>query len=845
MPACCFADHGTCALPLPHSHTHPTQPLSRAPHVREVPAPGEITGPSEVYVSLEQRKSLVELPQLQVCSAVRVRAPTANLCTQEHENDKAAFVLLHVPGQEIVMGSYHPCGALFECTISLNRARSCIQRLRGLLESHNVPVLSLGEVMRMGHFSEDREQLKQLASNSLSYNIEAKDEPFLLGEELRLTGEEYKNDVVGGLDVRDLVDVVVTQPSVYLAKSGNNTPLKSTGYRFEPLSNLVWMRRPPVGYAHIPRDPQIFTRDQMICTAKGAVLANLNSAQRAPEVNVVEFCLKKLGISIIGHIEPPGTLEGGDFFPAGPDLCFIGMGIRTNDAAIQNMLKKDMFGTRRVAVVADLFDRNQARMHLDCVANIASDNCFVVKESILGKLNPKRRIVTEYTQNEKGEYEVTAEQVEFGEYLQINGWHIIPASEQMADDLGINFINMGEGQLICTDAAMAETIEAFPHFDGKVHVIDYREVCKMYGAIHCTTQVFRQPRPFSHPSKLMRPAKPNAMTEMLSRIQTLPDPKAQTTNNVLLVAPTQFGQNTETLADNKFMAVDKKFARYTDIEIITAACEEFQNLYSALISEDVGIKLYHHEPYHGTPDACFPNNWFSTHAADGGGSNLVLYPMAHPSRRRERRPDILSYLKARCDTLVDLTDAEDDGRFLEGTGSMVLDRTHRIAYAVISSRTDKHALSEFCRELGYTPFMMHAKDNMYHTNVMMSVGTLYAVVCFDHLSSPEEVTRLYKTLKSTGKTVVAISEAQCNDMCGNVLELRAGSGNSFLAMSDRAYKAFKPEQLYTLLQCVDHIIHPNYNTIEHVCDSSGAHCMYHFHPQLAGGSIRCSIAEIF
>ena len=135
----------------------------------------------------------------------RHRTTTPPHTTQEHENDKAAFVMLHVPGQEIVMGSYHPCGALFECTISLNRARDCIRRLRELLESEGVPVRSLGEVMRMGHFSEDRDHLKQMASNSLTYSVQEKDEPHLQGEELRLTSEEYKNDVVGGLDVRDLV----------------------------------------------------------------------------------------------------------------------------------------------------------------------------------------------------------------------------------------------------------------------------------------------------------------------------------------------------------------------------------------------------------------------------------------------------------------------------------------------------------------------------------------------------------------------------------------------------------------------------------------------------------------
>ena len=584
----------------------------------------------------------------------------------------------------------------------------------------------------------------------------------------------------------------------------------------------------------------------MIVTGRGAVLANLNSAQRAPEVNVVEFCLKKLGIEVIGHIEAPGTLEGGDFFPAGRDLCFIGMGIRTNDFAIQHMMKKDMFGTRRVAVVADLFDRNQARMHLDCVANIASDNCFVVRESILGRLNPKRRVVTEYTKTETGSYEISVDGMEFGEYLALNGWNVIPASEQMADDLGINFINMGEGQLICTDSAMAETIESSPHFEGKVHVLDYREICKMYGAIHCTTQVFRKARANSdQPSTGVMPAYKALVDTTHVNVHHIPDEHSQTTNNVLLVAPTQFGQNNETLSDNDFMSRDKRFARHTDIDIITAACEEFEGLYSGLIRAGVGIKLYHHEPYHGTPDACFPNNWFSTHKTENG-SDLVLYPMAHQSRRRERRPDILKFLKSRTDNVCDLTDHEDDYRYLEGTGSMVLDRTHRIAYAIISSRTNLEVLNNFCTRMGYTAHPLYTKEgvNMYHTNVMMSVGTHFAVICFEYLRSAEDVMKLQKTLKSTGKSVVPISAAQCADMCGNVLELR-GSEDSFIAMSDRAYRNYRPEQLYTLLQTVDHIVHPQYDTIETVCSkSNNPKIKYpHTHSLLVGASVAPSLSS--
>eukprot|EP01063_Lacrimia_lanifica_P034977 TRINITY_DN6574_c0_g1_i2.p1 TRINITY_DN6574_c0_g1~~TRINITY_DN6574_c0_g1_i2.p1 ORF type:complete len:282 (+),score=122.33 TRINITY_DN6574_c0_g1_i2:341-1186(+) len=271
----------------------------------------------------------------------------------------------------------------------------------------------------------------------------------------------------------------------------------------------------------------------------------------------------------------------------------------------------------------------------------------------------------------------------------------------------------------------------------------------------------------------------------------------------------------------------------TDIDVITSAVEEFQLLYTALEKNGVSVNLFHHELYHGTPDAVFPNNWFSTHRNGDGSYDLVLYPMAHPSRRRERRPDMIDFLGklggASPRRTIDLTNCEEDAVYLEGTGSMVLDRVHKIAYAVLSSRTDDALFKKFCDEMGYRAVGFTAKGNMYHTNVMMSVGTGYAAVCFDHIASEDEAAALNKILKQSGKKVVPISIEQCNSMCGNVLELRDGSGELFLAMSDRAYRTFTPQQLYTLLQTVDHIVHPEYNVIE----------------SLGGGSVRCSIAEIF
>ena len=234
------------------------------------------------------------------------------------------------------------------------------------------------------------------------------------------------------------------------------------------------------------------------------------------------------------------------------------------------------------------------------------------------------------------------------------------------------------------------------------------------------------------------------------------------------------------------------------------------------------------EPY--TPDSVFPNNWFSTH--DDG--TLVLYPMFAENRQLERKPGALEAIKENFHVkrTVDLTHYEEDGLFLEGTGSMVLDRVNKIVYACISPRTNETVLEDFCRQLGFSPVLFHAVDEkgmqIYHTNVMMNVGTEIAVVCMESITDPEERSMVQKSLENTGKTIVEITYDQMSHFAGNMLEVHNKKKEPCLIMSLSAYNSLSDEQVEFLSSKMN-LITPALDCIE----------------ENGGGSARCMIAEIF
>ncbi|HET7204607.1 MAG TPA: arginine deiminase-related protein [Steroidobacteraceae bacterium] len=302
----------------------------------------------------------------------------------------------------------------------------------------------------------------------------------------------------------------------------------------------------------------------------------------------------------------------------------------------------------------------------------------------------------------------------------------------------------------------------------------------------------------------------------------------QTAEAVLMVRPANFAWNAETEESNRFQRADPVLAEGAQAH----ALAEFEGLVGALRAAGVAVCTSDDEPAPQCPDAIFPNNWVSLHA-DG---TVVLYPMLAPSRRRERRLEHLWRLELatgrRVRRLLDLTHYELRGQFLEGTGSVVFDHVARVAYAALSPRTHVAPLEELCAELGYRSCSFAAADAsgaaVYHTNVMLAIGSGFAVLATDAVAAGARE-RVLAALRDSAREVFPIDAAEMERFAGNVLELRADDGARVLAMSQVAAAAFGPVRLEALRGHVDRIVTAPIPTIE----------------ALGGGSVRCMLAEVF
>ncbi len=302
----------------------------------------------------------------------------------------------------------------------------------------------------------------------------------------------------------------------------------------------------------------------------------------------------------------------------------------------------------------------------------------------------------------------------------------------------------------------------------------------------------------------------------------------QTTNSVIMIRPVSFTSNPETAASNSFQAT---IGDEDPEKIRLAAQDEFDALRSALEAAGVEVLAFDDQPDPVTPDALFPNNWFSTHS-DG---SVILYPMEAPSRRAERRQDLLERLKEQhgyqVKSVHDLSHNEDKDRFLEGTGSLVLDRKNRIAYACLSSRTHPALFHDWCERFDYEPEAFSAASDgkeIYHSNVMLCVGDSFAVICDEAIPDEQERIRVLSRLERTGHEVVRISSKQMNTFAGNMLELKTSSGHGVLAMSQQARDVLTKDQVAVLERHVK-LVSSDIRTIE----------------TYAGGSVRCMLAENF
>ena len=309
---------------------------------------------------------------------------------------------------------------------------------------------------------------------------------------------------------------------------------------------------------------------------------------------------------------------------------------------------------------------------------------------------------------------------------------------------------------------------------------------------------------------------------------------SQTTSHVMMVEPSCFNYNPQTAKDNAFQ---RKMTGLTNEDVHKRAMHEFNELARKLTQAGIAVNRTK-DTQQASEDAVFPNNWISFHEDENGRRRIVLYPMMSERRRLERRNDLVSEWKHVLDAeVIDYTKYENEGKFLEGTGSMVLDRVNGVAYACESQRTHKDIFHQFCHDLGYSPYLFKScsRDEfgqltpIYHTNVMMSVGSTLAIVCLESIVDATHREKVQTRLREDGKVVVPITLEQVNHFAGNILELRSSDESSYLVMSTQAYNSFSEDQRSVFLKHVNGVIHSSLETIE----------------TLGGGGARCMLAEIF
>lgn len=290
-----------------------------------------------------------------------------------------------------------------------------------------------------------------------------------------------------------------------------------------------------------------------------------------------------------------------------------------------------------------------------------------------------------------------------------------------------------------------------------------------------------------------------------------------------MIRPVDFKFNAQTAGNNKFQQES------SDENVQSLALKEFDGFVAMLRNNGVEVTVIDDTLTPETPDSIFPNNWVSFH--DNG--EVILYPMFSENRRAERRKEIIDRVHENfvITRIIDLSANEANNVFLEGTGSLVLDRVNRIAYACLSLRTDEKVLAEFCSKAGYKSVVFSALDDqgfpIYHTNVMMCIGSRFAVVCFDSIPDETEKNTLRQSLVDTNKEIIEISFLQMNQFAGNMLEVKSNTGDDLLVMSEQAYLSLDSNQLASLSKYCK-LVHAPLYTIE----------------KNGGGSARCMLAEV-
>ncbi len=305
----------------------------------------------------------------------------------------------------------------------------------------------------------------------------------------------------------------------------------------------------------------------------------------------------------------------------------------------------------------------------------------------------------------------------------------------------------------------------------------------------------------------------------------------QTTNTILMIRPINFRMNEQTAVNNYYQKVIDNLLPET---VNAKAQQEFDDYVEKLRAIGVHVIVVNDTDVADTPDSIFPNNWVSFHE----NGDVGLYPMFAENRRLERREDILNSLEEKgflINNIVDYTSAEEESIFLEGTGSLLLDRVNRKAYCALSPRADEDLFIEFCEDFEYTPVLFTSNQTVneerkaiYHTNVMMCLGETFAVVCLSSIDDKKERKNVINHLKENNKEIINITETQVNNFAGNMLQVKGTNDERYLIMSQAAYDSLTKFQIERLEKHTK-IVSSSLNTIE-AC---------------GGGSARCMMAEVF
>ena len=416
--------------------------------------------------------------------------------SQPSESTPAKTIIVHISKMESFICSLNPAASLYEDVTDEEDIRKCFMNLKEYLKTLNIKLITVEEALLL-----DREELMKLAKESLNYYRETKVE--LKKEEespskrkssfddyCTYSGEEYKEKVLNKFSEKNLLNIILTRPTIKLRHTEKDTFIEPTSINFNPLGNLV------------------FCRDQQITTKKGVVIGCTRTSQRKYESVIMKQVFKNLKVDIVGEVTD-GYLEGGDFFVAREDLSMIGFGLRTNIKGCNYLMEKDLLGTRYTALCYDENDMDQQRMHLDTYFNILNDkNAIVIDFDEVGKSENKTKNIDrrvyyfdnnkdakkiesdrDFIKNEIGEYKLIKIYDSFYKFLDDMKFNYIKVTNQEQKEYMINFLNIGNNTVISVNKHLEEKVK---HLGINVKYFDCQPILNMYGGMHCMTQVSRE-----------------------------------------------------------------------------------------------------------------------------------------------------------------------------------------------------------------------------------------------------------------------------------------------------------------------------------------------------------------